>query len=307
MSVAKTEGNVLVKGEDINSILENFMNININIQKRVNQLEDAISGLYDIVDKYVKNVGERMGRRVTENERNVILKSGKSESNNGFKGNIIDTNVSVEMENNEENDEGNDDVVERKLCIKVNVENEVSNDLLSISKIIESKSQIELIHKAILNSSVFQSKAINFNYQLLYRLSENDRKNSTFHQKCDNVNNTITIVKTKKNKRFGGFTSLLWNSDSDKYLDDKAFVFSLDNMKYYPVIKGKQAIYTKSICPLFYSRTNNMICIYCGYRKGSTGTVEDSFFDGIDRDYELNDGEKEFLIEEIEVYRVFLK
>ena len=138
MSVAKTEGNVLVKGEDINSILDNIMNININLQKRVNQLEDAISGLYDIVDKYVKNVGERMGRRVTENERNVILKSGKSESNNGFKGNIIDTNVSVEMENNEENDEGNDDVVERKLCIKVNVENEVSNDLLSISKIIES-------------------------------------------------------------------------------------------------------------------------------------------------------------------------
>ena len=34
-----------------------------------------------------------------------------------------------------------------------------------------------------------------------------------FHEKCDNISNTLVIYKSKGNRRFGGFASECWNSN----------------------------------------------------------------------------------------------
>ena len=54
-----------------------------------------------------------------------------------------------------------------------------------------------------------------------------------FHSKCDNILNTLVIIKSAGNRRFGGFTSKAWKSLSNgKYIDNKnAFLFSLDKQK----------------------------------------------------------------------------
>lgn len=68
-------------------------------------------------------------------------------------------------------------------------------------------------------------------FELLYRGSENNFKASIFHQKCDNIPNTLTIVKTHFGKIIGGFTKYTWNQVEDKHyvedLEKQAFLFSL--------------------------------------------------------------------------------
>ena len=67
-----------------------------------------------------------------------------------------------------------------------------------------------------------------------------------FHLKCDNIPNTLTFIESKEKRRFGGFTTLCWeSSDYDKAKNDKnAFLFNLDKKEVYPVktSEGKDAI-----------------------------------------------------------------
>ncbi len=53
--------------------------------------------------------------------------------------------------------------------------------------------------------------------QLLYRGSENGFSASNFHQKCDNIPNTLVIVRTEFGKTIGGFTQYAWNAASNNY------------------------------------------------------------------------------------------
>jgi hypothetical protein len=63
--------------------------------------------------------------------------------------------------------------------------------------------------------------------RLIYRASRDGFQASSFHSKCDNISNTVTIIKTTSNSVFGGFTSALWKSDYYYGLDAHAFIFSL--------------------------------------------------------------------------------
>ena len=56
--------------------------------------------------------------------------------------------------------------------------------------------------------------------------------------------NTLVLIHSKKNNRFGGFTSNIWESTSNEvFKDDKnAFVFSLDKQKIYSYKNDGKAI-----------------------------------------------------------------
>jgi hypothetical protein len=65
--------------------------------------------------------------------------------------------------------------------------------------------------------------------KLVYRATRDGFAASSFHSKCDNISNTVTIIKTTSNSVFGGFTSATWRSDRyyGYYYDANAFIFSL--------------------------------------------------------------------------------
>ena len=70
---------------------------------------------------------------------------------------------------------------------------------------------------------------------LLYRASR-DGDHKQFHSRCDGKENTITFVKSKNGRRFGGFANKPFQSNDGciKIVDPNAFVFSLDlNECYY--------------------------------------------------------------------------
>jgi hypothetical protein len=65
----------------------------------------------------------------------------------------------------------------------------------------------------------------NQKWNLAYRASNNCFGARNFHEKCDGLSNTITIIKSESGAIFGGFTGARW-SKSGEFCDDQyAFIF----------------------------------------------------------------------------------
>ena len=67
---------------------------------------------------------------------------------------------------------------------------------------------------------------------------------SKFHSLCDNKGPTLTIIKTTQGHTFGGFTKTSWDSSGNYKHDNSSFLFSVDKLTKYPIIKDyDKAIY----------------------------------------------------------------
>ena len=64
-------------------------------------------------------------------------------------------------------------------------------------------------------------------------MSENGSKSEDFHKYCDNKGPTLILIKTTKNKIFGGFSPLSWNNKGGDQFDKskQTFIFSLNLVK----------------------------------------------------------------------------
>ena len=72
--------------------------------------------------------------------------------------------------------------------------------------------------------------------ELLYRLTRDGDTPQAFHSRCDGKGTTIVFIRNYSNGyRFGGFTTVAWNGNSTYHQDPKAFVFSLNNRKKFPI------------------------------------------------------------------------
>ena len=82
---------------------------------------------------------------------------------------------------------------------------------------------IKLIIEVKINKKI---KKLNKLYQALF---DGDSA-QMFHSKCDDIPNTLVIIKSAGNRRFGGFTIKEWSSTyNESYAFDKnAFLFSFD-------------------------------------------------------------------------------
>ena len=90
-------------------------------------------------------------------------------------------------------------------------------------------------------------------FKLLYRATRDGFGASDFHAKCDNLPNTLTVIKTTKGFIFGGYTAVEWDNTSN-FKSDEAFIFSLVN-----------ALSTPLLSPV---RVGSKDSIYCHRRYG---------------------------------------
>jgi DNA repair exonuclease SbcCD ATPase subunit len=166
---------------------------------------------------------------------------------------------------------------------------------------------IERLKKVNLEDSNLDPEKINFEFNLLYRATEDGDSANDFHSRCDKYKNTLVLVKTKKNIKFGGFTTETWDGNDIDKEDKNAFCFSLNKMKIYNSIKGKHAIFASpNSGPAFEN------CIFeikdcCFETGGMCSDNSDSYFDNHEFKCEINNGDELFLIEEVEVYEVIFK
>jgi len=65
-------------------------------------------------------------------------------------------------------------------------------------------------------------------WSLVYRASEDGFRAKDFHEKCDGIPNTLTIVKSTSGNVFGGFTERPWKLN-EFFNNKNGFIFSLIN------------------------------------------------------------------------------
>jgi hypothetical protein len=117
----------------------------------------------------------------------------------------------------------------------------------------------------------------------LYRGSRDGFGAANFHARCDNHNNTLTILKAKGSSFiFGGFTSVTWNGSGQYKSDPSAFLFSLTNKDNQPC-KMRQINAQHSICcfpefgPIFGGGHDIFICNNANTTTGSYSNLGNSY------------------------------
>ena len=199
--------------------------------------------------------------------------------------------------NNEKNDNNNNDTKKEETT------KEEKNKITSVSSILTNENELKLIEQR-LKSGIFSNKKIS--YKLLYCGTKDGDSSKTFHEKCDNIQNQLVLVKTKESLKFGGYTRLGFNSSNSVIKDKDAFLFSFDIMKCYDAIEGKETIYCyASHGPTFGYDVDIKIPNNFFSSQGQVHTKMNRF--KTSQDYELNGGNQFFTIKEVEVFQVLFE
>ena len=108
-----------------------------------------------------------------------------------------------------------------------------------------------------------------YDFKLLFRASEHGRGNTKFIEYCHNQRNIFVLIETTTNHVFGGFTSVGWFDDHDRFVgdvsDEKAFLFLLRSDKHKPRIGHINENYVGNALQVGYS---NNVC-----RFGNGGDI----------------------------------
>ena len=205
--------------------------------------------------------------------------------------------------------------------IKEKSENEIQNLKNDIKKILEEINNTKMVY----NSSIMKENEFDLikkgieerifkkvkTLKKLYQATINGENSATFHSKCDEIPNTITLIKLAKNRRFGGFTSESWDC-SNQYKDDiNSFLFSLDKLKIYPIKNNKKAIGCfKNYGPVFGNLQANDIQIGNNPKKNlytNESDINSSFFYNRDKNALSEDGNCKYICAlEYEVFQVII-
>ena len=86
----------------------------------------------------------------------------------------------------------------------------------------------------------------NQKFKLLYKASEDGFNSKSFHEKCDGIKNTFTIVKSINENISGGYTDSAWDSNGRFINGTDSFIFSFTNQVNEP-FKAKCTNYQRSI------------------------------------------------------------
>ena len=78
--------------------------------------------------------------------------------------------------------------------------------------------------------------------KLIYNSDNDGDKAATFHNKCDYISPTLTIIQTVEGYRYGGYTSATWEGEETPKFDSDAFIFSFDTLRKYESLDAEKSI-----------------------------------------------------------------
>ena len=130
-----------------------------------------------------------------------------------------------------------------------------------------------------------------------------------FHEKCNSIGPNISIVKTKENLIFGGFTVNNWSLQETIKKDDLAFLYNYQTKKIHNIKKGENAIYCgDNVLIDFFNDKGGWATLglvdNCFTSDSNTCQIKDTSFTNFLKDYELNNGIKSFKVSEFELYEI---
>ena len=300
----------------------NDLNNNNNLEK------NDIGNLYrDFLNKLNNNYEFK-----DESSLSITQKGGKSKNNKiisnfqqfNEKTNIIlnleiKNDISIPLNNNSKKDKNpinNNNTFSHELFnngnyvkeINLKEKNEPKPELIKYPFISEQEKSTIMDYKEtneIINiiSSITKKKIKKF--YLCYRATKDGDNAENFHKKCDYIKNIIIIIQTRKNKKFGGFSSESWDNNTEEAWkkDNKAFIFSLNDFNSYNIINPDRALFChKEYGPIF---GNGEIFIPDNFFTYVSTCIENNtIYESKGISFPLN-GEKEFYVKEMEAYKVY--
>ena len=184
-----------------------------------------------------------------------------------------------------------------ELINEINTQKEI-HYMKEINPIINTESKI--IKKNLFKQlNYWINPTISLEFKLIYVASTNGDSSINFHKFCGGEGPTVTIIKAKNGYIFGGYVIYPFGCDGKHHYDEKAFLFSLTNLKKFPIKIKEKAVYHGPFYSLFFGDSDLVI--------GSLRT-KDSYCEP--KSYEFNrveligSPERDFVVEDYEVYLV---
>ena len=289
-----------------------------NKEKSSNNNKNTLSNSYNTFMKILNESFEL--NKVDNNDININIKQNNDINNEYNNMNIKNKSLQENINNNNINN-----------YLNLFIKNDITFPFLNNSNFDNIKNiQNNLLDLPNLSTSYFsqyeESKIMNkydidflinliskkFNQKikklyLCYRGSDHGDLAENFHKKCDYIKNIIILIKTKENKKFGGFSTESWETNAEIPIhknDKNAFIFSLDNYRFFNIIKSENALYcSKKLGPVF---GNGEIFIPDNFYKNVAHCNEKEIYKGPfknENNEPLSD-EKEFYVAEIEAYKI---
>jgi hypothetical protein len=154
---------------------------------------------------------------------------------------------------------------------------------------------------------------VNKQWTLIYRGSDDGFGASTFHNKCDGIGNTVTVILTTTGCIFGGFTPVAWESPDDYKSDStsQSFLFRIKDSRNsaprkFALSNPSQAInYQASYGARFGSGANIAVADCCNQNTNSYTNLGNSYVNDTEIDgRQVFTGEQYFRVKEIEVFKI---
>ena len=311
IALPRNEGARIMKLEQDNDMLklerDNLFN-KLEILKRntneilqnTNELENENNKLIDMVEKVEEEMDLSVPIKPINPSQSLNIAPPLPQQNQNIKTNItINMNKFLKNQKIENNppssSQKNPSNIQPKPVQKKPQFKKLKNGI--ISNIIKNEGELALVTQRIqsnLNKNIF--------YNNLFFSKIDGDKASTFHQKCDKAKRTLTLVMDNDGNRFGGFTMRSWTGTNIQKKDEKAFIFSVDKNKIYPVLPDEVAIGCyPNFGPIFFGC---QIRVYDNFFKKGGSTYLKGLNFATDEDYELTNGKQMYGIKELEVYEV---
>lgn len=73
-------------------------------------------------------------------------------------------------------------------------------------------------------------------WKLIYRATKDGFRAKDFHDKCDNIPNTLTVIKAMNSNIFGGYACVTWSKNDVFKEDPSSYIFTLVNKQNQPLL-----------------------------------------------------------------------
>ena len=270
-----------------------IIDIQFNLKKEKANNQDLIKNLFSKVNKLM--------------EENKLLRNEFREKNQELKDDIDKLKNEITSKNEEITNIKNELNQLKGIFLEKTKKNITENVLyFQDSNIIKEKELKNYLFNWISEKGTLK------NINLLYRATRDGDNYTAFYKNCSDMGPTISLIKTKNGRRFGGFSFREWTDKKGilRQEDKDAFLFSLDNKQKYKILKPNLAIGCYSDHSSFLTYGNNAdscgIFLYNNFLiKGGEENLSSKVYD-VNSDYCLS-GENKFKVEEVEVFRVIFQ
>ena len=310
------ESNIQEEGFNINNDIAYLKNSYKNFMDIINESFDLNKDNNNNINKIENNNDISKEKNISTKNKIIKQENMNNNSVNNFLNLYIKNDITFPFINNPNLDTMKsiqNKIIDLPINNNNNNNNNNSNSLISYFSQYEKSTIMDIndINFIINLISSKLGKKIKKLY-LCYTASKDGDSAEVFHNKCDFIKNIIVLIKSKNGKKFGGFSTESWevNTENQIYKKDKnAFIFSLDKYNSYKIVKPEKALYCgKRLGPIY---GTGEIFIANNFFKNPSYCNEKEVYKSLNflgnaniGDNEPLSGEKEFFVEEIEVYKV---